>query len=416
MNKGAFIISMIISLIILSIISGGIIYFLSMNTQSTDDTDKYRKETIEKNMLALLGSMQSVSLDFILDEDDLGFSDLFNPAIQNNKNIKYIYAINSDGIVIGTTVNESEIGRKISNPDIVLKNSDKPIIEWKDNRLYAYYPVGKVGGLYLNYELPSLPQKKASPYLPIGAGVAVFLIGGIIVTVIFGSKISQVDENDEFVGISSEKVQELRREEQAVKTKIENRKKELQDLENSLKEKQTELASLNEQLSSIEEKKKEIESLNSQKEGLERIVSEMEEKRKGLESELVSKKKDIAELENNPEVISLTGKINNLREEISKLTDTYQKYKAELTNIMKEIELKKKELASIPKPDTSAVNADIEKKKAEEKAITQRIINKRREEIALSQRIEMKKRKEQELSKRLELLMQKMKNMDKGNS
>ncbi len=411
MSKGAFISTMIIVLIILCGAGVGVMFFMMNSAGGSSDIESQLKENIQSNIISLLASMSSVSFDYMVDEDDMGFSELFEPAVKTDKNIKYIYAINKDGVVIGTTEGENEIGRRVSNPEITLKNSDKYDIEWKGNDLYVYYPIENIGGLYLKYTLPPVQTSNNTPIIPMAIGFGIVLIGGILITIILGLKIPSATDEEEFVGISSERVQQLRREEQEVQKKIEEKKNQLKEIENQIEEKNKEKTEIETALAGFEEKKKELESFNSQKEGLERVIKELEDKKESLMTEIANLKKEHETVAQNPEVQNLETRIESLKKEASVLIETIKKYKEESIRLAKEIEEKKKQLAAT----ASSSSIDMEKRKAEEVALTQRIITKRREEIALSQRIEMKKKKEQELEKRLQLLVQKIKKLEKGN-
>lgn len=427
MKKSTFIFLLIILIFIILCINAVIVFIFSPSKTTVEKVST--KELLQNERTEMAFNIASVIsgavLEPLLDEDEAPIMDIAMNTVKNSNGlIDYVIVVNTDGVIFGDSKQPTNVLKPFNYQNIKLLKSENRLVQdieqnIADVALAIKTGDKKRGEVHIGIKKVTFEDKsggeKQSPILAVILNIVIGLILSVVFALIISTKLSS---GGDFVNLRSAKIDELRKQED--------------ELQKILVSKQNEIKSKEQKISEIEKKIKET---GSKYDEVDRIIKESEqeinEKRRQIEfyenklNELIEKQKNLKEdLDKVKESQSADQELKMLKNQI----DTF---KVQLQQIMNDIEVKRNEeqklverinqlklqATQMPQGVQSAEglgSVDLEKKRKEEFEITQRIVAKRKEEIALSQRLELKRKKELELTGRIEMLEKKLKEMGNG--
>ncbi|MEJ5307265.1 MAG: hypothetical protein WHT27_03065 [candidate division WOR-3 bacterium] len=427
MKKSTFIILLIISIFIILCINA-VIVFIFAPAKSTGEKVS-TKELLQNERTEMAFNIASVIagavLEPLLDEDEAPIMDVAMNTVKNSNGlIDYVIVVNTDGVVFGDSKQPTNVLKPFNYQNIKLLKSENRLVQDVDQNISDIALAIKTGdkkrgevhiGIKKVVFEDKSGEKKQTPIL----AVILNLVIGLVLSVVFATVISsKLSSGADFVNLRSAKIDELRKQEE--------------ELQKTLASKQNEIKSKEQKIAELERKIKET---GSKYDEVDRIIKESEqeinEKRRQIEfyenklNELIEKQKNLKE------ELDKVKENQSSDQELKMLKNQIDTFKIQLQQIMNDIEIKRNEeqklverinqlklqASQMPQGVPAAEglsNIDLEKKRKEEFEITQRIVAKRKEEIALSQRLELKRKKELELTGRIEMLEKKLKEMGNG--
>lgn len=427
MKKSTFITLFIIAIFVILCINAVIVFLFTPAKSSGEKVNT--KELLQNERTEMGFNIASVIagavLEPLLDQDEAPIMDIAINTVKNSNGlIDYILVVDSEGTLFGDSKQPTNVLKPFNYQNIKLLKSENRLIQDVDNNIVDVGLAIKTGDkkrgeVHIGIKKVAFEDKsgenKQSPIV----AVILNIIIGIILSVIFALVISsKLSSGGDFVNLRSAKIDELRKQEE--------------ELQKTLTSKQNEIKSKEQKIAELEKKIKET---GSKYDEVDRIIKESEQ-------EINEKRRQVEFYENK--INELVEKQKNLKEEIDKVKESQTSdqelkmlknqidtFKIQLQQIISDIEVKRNEeqklserinqlkmqASQIPQGVQSGEgvsNIDLEKKRKEEFEITQRIVAKRKEEIALSQRLELKRKKELELTGRIEMLEKKLKDMGNG--